>query len=319
MKIVSMVEGEENGWFWEKMTQRLGDGRDALFWEGAWAGNSSLKALFPRLFLLSTNKKGTVKEMGRWVSGEWVWGLEWRRNLFDWEREKEHELLEFLRNVSVVEGAADRWWWGGDKDGIYSVKDAYTELAKLHSRQSSQRPDAASCGYIWKSSAVLKAKLTAWRLLRNCLPTKDNVSKRVDLEAEAMGCVVCGKARESARHLFLECERGAAIWSHVLRWIGVSWVAPNRVEGHLSSFAGMFPGKKWRRRMGGLWICVIWVLWRWRNEMFFVSKEWDLGRILEEIKCRFHSWCAIGNEVETLLNYHSWANANLVTVWSNDL
>lgn len=77
-----MVEGWDYEWFWEKLGQRLGDVREMMFWEGAWSGEKMLKVLFPRLFNLSTNKKGRVQEMERWVEGKWIWDITWRITLF---------------------------------------------------------------------------------------------------------------------------------------------------------------------------------------------------------------------------------------------
>lgn len=131
------------------------------------------------------------------------------------------------------------------------VRDAYAELERLPRRQNSPRSATANCGYIWKALAIFKAKLTVWRLLRNCLPTKDNVSKRVALEDRALDCALCGKARESVAHVFLECEKGATIWGYLLSWIGVSWVAPNCVDKHISSFVDLCSGRRWRKRLGG--------------------------------------------------------------------
>lgn len=91
------------------MVQRLGDGRKAQFWEGAWSGEKMLKELFPRLFLLSTSKKGSVSEMGRWEDGSWSWWLRWRRPLFEWEHDLENELMIFLGNFSIKAGISDSW------------------------------------------------------------------------------------------------------------------------------------------------------------------------------------------------------------------
>lgn len=90
--ITSLVEGNDGRWFWERLGQELGDGRNASFWEGAWSGDVTLRELFPRLYLLITRKEGVVGDMGEWIDGKWIWKVEWRRELLDRERGSETEL-----------------------------------------------------------------------------------------------------------------------------------------------------------------------------------------------------------------------------------
>lgn len=49
--VIAMVEDGENGWFRENLAQCLGDGREALFWEGVWAVEKLLKELFRNSFI----------------------------------------------------------------------------------------------------------------------------------------------------------------------------------------------------------------------------------------------------------------------------
>lgn len=76
-KTVAGVEGREGKWIWERMEQVLGDEGKVSFWDGYWTGDRSLKDLFPRLFQLSNNKIGKVREMGLWENGNWRWELRW--------------------------------------------------------------------------------------------------------------------------------------------------------------------------------------------------------------------------------------------------
>lgn len=49
-RVTALIEGEEGKWFWGMAEQRLRDGGTAGFWDGAWAGEKSLKERFPHLF-----------------------------------------------------------------------------------------------------------------------------------------------------------------------------------------------------------------------------------------------------------------------------
>lgn len=45
-----LVEGGDGEWFGQRVQHKLGDGKEAPFWEGRWAGDQPLKVRFPRLF-----------------------------------------------------------------------------------------------------------------------------------------------------------------------------------------------------------------------------------------------------------------------------
>ena len=49
----------------------LGDGGCIRFWEDDWIGGIVLKYAFPRIFALSINKLGKVKEFGFWSNYAW--------------------------------------------------------------------------------------------------------------------------------------------------------------------------------------------------------------------------------------------------------
>ncbi|GAU25978.1 hypothetical protein TSUD_166610 [Trifolium subterraneum] len=55
------------------------------FWFDPWLGGTPLRTQFQRLFQVSTQSTSTVREMGKWVEGQWLWDLRWRRDLFVWE------------------------------------------------------------------------------------------------------------------------------------------------------------------------------------------------------------------------------------------
>lgn len=84
-KIVKLVEGSDGRWFWKNVRRRVGDGRKTEFWECDWTGQATLKVLFPQLYNVCTQKEVLINEMGRWSEGAWVWDVEWRRELREWE------------------------------------------------------------------------------------------------------------------------------------------------------------------------------------------------------------------------------------------
>lgn len=99
-------------------------------------------------------------------------------------------------------------------------------------------------------------------LLHDRLPTRDNLNKRLTLASGDMVCCYCNEYNESTSHLFLHCSEVSHLWGKISNLIGVSRAPAGSISAHFSQFVGLLMGGKYRNRLGGLWFCVIWVLWR---------------------------------------------------------
>ncbi|GKV09171.1 hypothetical protein SLEP1_g20713 [Rubroshorea leprosula] len=96
---INIMNGDSNGWLKEGFRVNIGEGNTISFWWDKWRGKECLANMFPRLYLLSTEKMKMCSEMGRRINGSWEWNLSWRRNLFDWEKEEAMELHNKIQNV----------------------------------------------------------------------------------------------------------------------------------------------------------------------------------------------------------------------------
>lgn len=314
--VVEVVEGREGKWFWDYLEVRLGNGEASSFWDGWWSGDQALKEVFPRLYQLSLKKEGTVAEMGSWEGGIWRWKLDWRRDLREWEKEGETNLLNFLSNFVLREDLPDRWRWRGRSGDSYTVKEAYKAIKNCNYNIAQSQVPLERFDSLWKTRAPHKAQLTAWRLLRDRLPSKDNLLKRGAIPQAEIDCCCCKREVESALHFFFRCPNVVGLWNAIIEWTGTSWASPSEVNCHRLCFASLLGYGKMEKRLGGLWICVIWVLWKWRNAVLFDEKEWDFRRIEAEIKCRYWSWCAARGEADLGLSYLSWARTPLAVTWN---
>ncbi|XP_057774901.1 uncharacterized protein LOC130993882 [Salvia miltiorrhiza] len=95
-KIVEKGGGRDDRWFIDHLQHSLGDGMNTMFWEDVWAVNKPLKFSFPRLYNLCSNKKALVGESGFWEGEEWVWSVNWRRDLRERENGQVEELLRLV-------------------------------------------------------------------------------------------------------------------------------------------------------------------------------------------------------------------------------
>ncbi|KHN03707.1 hypothetical protein glysoja_044711, partial [Glycine soja] len=86
-------------WFHRGIHWKVGMENKFRFWEDAWVEGECLANKFPRLYLLSEQKKKVISEMGFLRDEGWCWDLVWRRHLFEWEGELCFQLTSFLENV----------------------------------------------------------------------------------------------------------------------------------------------------------------------------------------------------------------------------
>jgi len=144
--------------------------------------------------------------LGVEVGGE-TW--QWRRRLWAWEEELVEECRELLLTITLHESSSNRWLWLPDQTGGYSVCGVYDMLTS-------------------QEHVPLKVSIFAWRLLRDHLPTKENLANRGIISMEAQLCSVgCGHV-EDLNHLFLSCPSFGAL--------GVEGVESQVISDHFFQF-----------------------------------------------------------------------------------
>jgi len=112
-----------------------------------------------------------------------------------------------LANVFLQVNVSDRWQWLPDVAGGYSVRSAYHLL-------TSQDPPLLHTfeNLIWHFKVPVKVSILAWQLLRDRLPTKENLHGRDIITGLSTSCLDgCGQV-ETAQHLFLQCDVSSSLW-----------------------------------------------------------------------------------------------------------
>jgi len=184
-----------------------------------------------RLFDLAVDKLVTVKEMEGmgWMDGGGAW--EWRRRLLAWEEESVTNCSFLLHDIVLQDRAPNRWRWLLDTVAGYSVKGTYQYITTTDNSLERGRFDV-----VWQRQVPLKVSVFTWRLLRDRLPTRDNLLHRGIIHQDGTSCIGgCGSS-ETAAHLILQCDVFGSMWHYVYRWVGISFIAPATVGAHFQHF-----------------------------------------------------------------------------------
>ncbi|GAU15300.1 hypothetical protein TSUD_03680 [Trifolium subterraneum] len=140
--------------------------------------------------------------------GEWWGGV--AVALWVWEEEFLAECTSLLYAIVLHTNISDSWIWRHDISGGYSVGGAYSLLTTMDVVTTLGVSDL-----IWHKQVPLKVSVLAWQLLRNRLPTKDNLVARNIIPLDARFCVTGFSEPETANHLFLSCPVFAPLWTLV--------------------------------------------------------------------------------------------------------
>jgi len=194
--------------------------------------------------------------------------------------------------------------WLSDQSGGYIVRGVYDMLT------SQDRPHIhQSLELIWHKQVPLKVTVLAWRLLRDRLPTKDNLASRGIIPMEARLCVTGCSFVEDVTHMFLTCPFFGALWSMVRAWLGVDEVDSHAIPDHFMQFIQYAGGLTARRSFFHLiWLQCVWVLWNERNDRLFRGRNCSLPQQLDKVKSNSLRWLQASNVIFSFGTHTWWSN-----------
>ncbi|XP_057803577.1 uncharacterized protein LOC131018903 [Salvia miltiorrhiza] len=308
-----MGRANSGRWFMDNIRRRIGNGSQTKFWEHKWAGSTPLRMTFPRLFQLATDKEATVGEWGKWVDGEWIWEFKWRREIRASEQEMVDRLTNFISQCVPCADREDCWTWLASSDGKFSTKSTYSILKAYSNVLPRPNADADFLNLIWKAKTPHKATMTTWRMLKNRLPTCENLRKRkILMTDEATKCCECDMQEESTNHFFLLCPKTDEVWNELQKWLGIVTARPNHFGKHFGMFISFGKEKKIRNLLLAIWVGCIWIMWKKRNERRFDGKLWDSKNFVLEIKIRLWFWNMIFEIVEDAMDLDAWCSNDFI-------
>jgi hypothetical protein len=288
-------------------SKKIGNGGNTSFWHDSWVGPQPLKEVFPRLFLISTQKMSSVLDCGRWVSGVWEWNFMWRRNLFVWEEERRNMLLNLLTPIHLSNNS-DEWKCQFSTGGMFSVSSLYRYLSGIIIPPISLDPGLVrELSYLWKSLAPSKVIVFSWQLLLGRLPTKENLAKRgVVGNGSDSFCVLCPMELECEGHLFGSCAFASALWDKVFYWFDWDGVNPTDPRQTFQKFIMHRGNGKCVKGFIAVWHAVVWAIWKARNDLIFNLKVPVIDDVFHGITMHSWKWLSEKKKKGVCCSFYEW-------------
>jgi len=126
------------------------------------------------------------------------------------------ECCALLHNIVLQVTIHDTLRWLLDPTCGYSVRESYHYITL-----SGVTMDRNLADDVWLKHLPSKVSLMVWRLLRNRLPTRDNLLRRGVIHIDASTCAAGCGASETTLHLFLKCDVSSRLWIDVRLWLGI--------------------------------------------------------------------------------------------------
>lgn len=121
---------------------------------------------------------------------------------------------ELIREALRKTRHKDEIVWGKDSKGLFFVKNVYHLASQLGNQDNASGSDGAKEKRIWKSTwsleCQLRVKITVWKIVKNTLPTIENIEKRGVHSNEL--CFSCREKKEDEEHTFWRCKVSRRIW-----------------------------------------------------------------------------------------------------------
>ncbi|XP_019181991.1 PREDICTED: uncharacterized protein LOC109177145 [Ipomoea nil] len=177
--------------------RRIGNGESTLIWKDPWLQDE----LDPMVQTEMPLQLADAKVAGLIDQTTGTWDPHILADIF-----QPSDVPRILK-IPISPEYEDTWYWYGDPNGCYSVKNGYRRIVGTYN---------TSMGFdrwntLWHLKIPPKWKMFLWRAMSNILPTTTNLLiKRVEIDP---ACAMCGLIHEDIMHSLVLCDYAKAIWS----------------------------------------------------------------------------------------------------------
>lgn len=185
----------------ENILWRLGTGLNVNFWNDPWV---------PSLGILLDHVQGGVPDHLLGIqAGDMV------NSVGEWELDFVEEWLlayvrDTIRSISPPSetGRPDILAWTPFRDGEFTVRSAYTAVAKLQ-----YKPNPPIFRVLWEWEGHERIKLLLWRVAKSAMLTnEERFRRRLTIDPT---CPRCSGGPETISHVLRDCPVATAVWMEI--------------------------------------------------------------------------------------------------------
>lgn len=164
----------------------------------------------------------------------------------------------------------DCWYWDGDPQGRYSVKEGYKAWCSVNAQPI---PNASEVrwSHLWGLNVPAKVRLFLWRICSDSLPLNPVLAAR-HVEVNAL-CPVCNLEQETSLHALVSCQFAIAVWA--TSCIGIFSPAAGTFLAWWNAVCNKFKADD---------VCVVamtlWAIWNNRNDWVWNGKHAPAVRVI---------------------------------------
>nr|XP_043639616.1 uncharacterized protein LOC122610690 [Erigeron canadensis] len=177
----------------------------------------------------------------------------------------------------------DKWDWSLSDTIGFSVKDTRINI-------NDHLLPASSTITRWNNLVPKKVNILVWRTLIDRIPTRYNLSNK-GIDIPSILCPLCSTDLETTNHLFLACKIANKLWRLIATWLDIpTLLLATNLEDALLLLDNM-PIKVLKKNcIEAVLFCMIWVIWKHRNEQVFSSGQNRPDFLFDSIVSQSYLW-----------------------------
>uniref|UniRef100_A0A803QHJ4 Reverse transcriptase domain-containing protein n=1 Tax=Cannabis sativa TaxID=3483 RepID=A0A803QHJ4_CANSA len=252
--------------------RKIGNGNSTSIWFDPWVPGETRQPP-PRV-----ESTGGVSLVSNFISdGQWNEDM-----VRQWFREEDARRILNINLPRVLTN--DSWLWLPEPSGNFSVSSAYKLLKNIGSGVEEDK----KWRLLWGSKIHNRLKMLWWRILSNCLPTRERLGMSIPLTD--LQCPICSCSTESSLHLFWECHFAKAVWFGCMWSLRTTSTSASSWEEWLEWFqhSDNRPANLDLNQFLGGAAIIFDSIWKERNSIIHEGRSTPIEVIIKLINLRLH-------------------------------